>query len=201
MAGSADNSHPQSLFQAPVEEVVGKIVASIRRRRPQVILCDNEFGGYGHPDHIKLHDAAVQAFSAAADPSQYPEAGEPWTPQRLYFTAFTPGLLKLLVRLMPLLGRDPRKFGRNGDIDLVQVVSWETPVHARVEGVIPEEDPAPEKSVIIIRGQARQRLAKIAYQRILMESAFHGREVIVNDHADTSSLSMNWRMGREVRYR
>lgn len=133
MAGSADNQHPASLYQAPMAEVVGKIVASMRAHRPQVVICDNQFGGYGHPDHIKLHQATVAAFDSANDPAQYPEAGPPWQPQRLYFTAFSPGLLKLLVRVMPLFRKDPHKFGRNQDIDLVQIVSWETPIHARVD--------------------------------------------------------------------
>lgn len=133
MAGSADNQHPSSLYQAPMDEVVGKIVASMRKHRPQVVMCDNQFGGYGHPDHIKLHQATVAAFEVANDAAQYPEAGPPWQPQRLYFTAFSPGFLKLLVRLMPLVRKDPRKFGRNHDIDLVQIISWETPIHARVD--------------------------------------------------------------------
>ena len=133
MAGTADNHHPQSLFQAPMEQVVARIVASIRQHQPQVIICDNQYGGYGHPDHIKLHQATVQAFAAAGDATRHPEAGLPWQPQRLYFTAFSPGLLKLLVRLMPLVRRNPRQFGRNKDIDLIQIVSWETPVHARVD--------------------------------------------------------------------
>lgn len=133
MAGSQDNQHPHSLFQAPMGEVVGKIVESIRKHRPQVILCDNEHGGYGHPDHIKLHQATVQAFTAAADPQLYSAAGPPHAAERLYFTAFTPGLLKWLVRIMPLLGRNPRRFGRNEDIDLVEILKWETPVHVRVD--------------------------------------------------------------------
>jgi LmbE family N-acetylglucosaminyl deacetylase len=133
MAGSPDNQHPASLYQAPMDEVVGKIVASMRKHRPQVVICDNQFGGYGHPDHIKLHQATTRAFEIANDATQYPEAGPPWQPQRLYFTAFSPGLLKLLVRLMPLFRQDPRKVGRNHDIDLVQIVSWETPIHARVD--------------------------------------------------------------------
>lgn len=133
MADSPDNQHPQSLYQAPMEQVVGRIVAAIREHRPQVIICDNKYGGYGHPDHIKLHQATIQAFAAAGAADRYPEAGSPYQPQRLYFTAFSPGLLKLLVRLMPLVGRNPRQFGRNKDIDLIQIVSWETPVHTRVD--------------------------------------------------------------------
>ena len=62
MAGAPENAHPDSLFQAPLAEVAGKIAASIRRHRPQVIICDNQFGGYGHPDHIKLHQATLAAF-------------------------------------------------------------------------------------------------------------------------------------------
>lgn len=132
MAGSVENRHPESLYQAPLERVVGQIVASIRRHKPQVIICDNQFGGYGHPDHIKLHQATMAAFRAAADPARFPEAGAPHRPERLYHPAFTAGLLKVLVRLMPLLGRDPRKFGRNHDIDLLQVIRWETPAHVRL---------------------------------------------------------------------
>ncbi len=133
MAGSVDNQNPASLYQAPLDEVVGKIVASMRAHRPQVVMCDNQFGGYGHPDHIKLHQATVRAFEIAGDATQYPEAGPPWQPQRLYFTAFSPGLLKLLVRVMPLFRKNPRTFGRNHDIDLVEIISWETPIHARVD--------------------------------------------------------------------
>lgn len=133
MAGSRDNQHPDSLLQAPMEQVIGQIVASIRRHRPQVIICDNQFGGYGHPDHIKLHQATTRAFHAAGEAAQYPEAGPPHQPQQLYFTAFSAGFLRFLVRLMPLIGRDPRRFGRNRDIDLLEIISWETPIHARLD--------------------------------------------------------------------
>lgn len=133
MAGSDDNQHPDSLYQAPMEEVVGKIVASIRRHRPKVVICDNPFGGYGHPDHIKLHQATVQAVAAAGDPDQFPDQGAAHQPQRLFYTAFSAGIFKFLVRFLPLLGRDPRRFGRNNDIDLIEIMTWETPVHARVD--------------------------------------------------------------------
>ena len=98
-----------------------------------MIICDNQFGGYGHPDHIKLHQATVAAFDAAADPARYPEAGPPHRAERLYHPAFSAGWLKPLVRLMPLVGRDPRRFGRNHDIDLVQMLSWESPAHVRID--------------------------------------------------------------------
>lgn len=133
MAGAPDNEHPDSLVQAPIEKLTGEIVASIRRHRPQVVICDNQFGGYGHPDHIKLHQATVRAFADAANAERYPLAGPPHRAERLYFTTISLGLAKHLFRLLPLVGRDPRKFGRNGDIDLLQILEWETPVHARLD--------------------------------------------------------------------
>lgn len=133
MRGAPENNDPASLFQAPMAKLVGQIVASIRKHRPQVIVCDNQFGGYGHPDHIKLHDATLLAFHAASDPNRYPEAGEPHQARALYHPALGFSSFKLLVRFMPLVGRDPRRFGKNGDIDLTEVVQWETPVHVRID--------------------------------------------------------------------
>ena len=52
----------------------------------------------------------------------------PATPApRLYFTTIPKSLVKFGVRVMPLLRQDPRKFGRNKDIDLVQIASWDVP--------------------------------------------------------------------------
>ena len=81
MAGSPDNQHFNSLVQAPLDRVAGQIVASIRKHRPQIIICDNEFGGYGHPDHIKLHQATVHAFQLANDAAPYPRPDLPTSPR------------------------------------------------------------------------------------------------------------------------
>jgi mycothiol S-conjugate amidase len=60
----------------------------MRDFRPHVILTYDESGGYPHPDHIKTHQVAVEAFEAAADPDRYPEAGdEPWQPLKMYYFA------------------------------------------------------------------------------------------------------------------
>ena len=51
-----------------------------------MILTYDESGGYPHPDHIKTHQVAVEAFNAAADPDRYPEiGGEPWQPSKMYY--------------------------------------------------------------------------------------------------------------------
>ncbi|MEV4318744.1 mycothiol conjugate amidase Mca [Actinocrispum sp. NPDC049592] len=78
---------PEGCFAlVPTEEAAGKLVAVIREFRPHVIVTYDENGGYPHPDHIKCHEVSVAAFEAAGDPERYPEAGEPWTPLKLYYS-------------------------------------------------------------------------------------------------------------------
>ncbi|MFN8485424.1 MAG: PIG-L family deacetylase [Anaerolineae bacterium] len=133
MHGSETSRHPACLAQANVAEVAAKIVAEIRCFKPQVIVTFDQFGGYGHPDHIAIHQATVMAFKAAGDPSQYPDAGEPYQPQKLYYHSFPKTLLRGMVWVMPLFGKDPSKFGRNGDIDMREIASWDVPTTARID--------------------------------------------------------------------
>jgi N-acetyl-1-D-myo-inositol-2-amino-2-deoxy-alpha-D-glucopyranoside deacetylase/mycothiol S-conjugate amidase len=132
MEGAADNSHPDALIMAPLEAVAGRMVRHIRELKPAVVITHDAGGSYGHPDHIATHQAAVRAFSAAGDPLLYPEAGPSFKPAKLYFGVRPLRRLKLLVRLMPLFGKDPRHFGRNGDIDLTRLTSVDYTIDAVV---------------------------------------------------------------------
>ncbi|WP_052436655.1 mycothiol conjugate amidase Mca [Georgenia sp. SUBG003] len=77
---------PEGCFALePLEVPVGALVRQIREFRPHVMTCYDENGGYPHPDHIMAHKVAVAAYEAAADPDAYPEAGEPWAVQKLYY--------------------------------------------------------------------------------------------------------------------
>lgn len=132
MSGSSDNRHPQALAAAPVEQVTERLVPLIRRIRPQVIITFDPIGGYCHPDHVAIHNATVQAFSAAGDASYVCEGLPSYQPQKLYFHTFPRRAMRLLVRVLSLFGMDPQHFGRNKDIDLVQITEPEFPVHARI---------------------------------------------------------------------
>lgn len=85
MAGTADNDHPSSFNQADLDEAVGRLVRIVREEKPQVLVTYDENGGYGHPDHVRAHQITVAAFAAANDPNQFPEAGGPWQPAKLYY--------------------------------------------------------------------------------------------------------------------
>jgi LmbE family N-acetylglucosaminyl deacetylase len=137
MPGSEDNRHPDALVQADHNVLVGRVVATIRALRPQVVVTFDPCGGYGHPDHVSIHYAAKKAFAIAGDPSCYPEqiaqGLSPYAPQKLYYTAFPKGFLKIAVPALRLLGRDPSKFGRNQDINLAEIASWDQEVTTRID--------------------------------------------------------------------
>jgi mycothiol S-conjugate amidase len=62
----------------------------VRTIEPDVIVSYNDFGGYGHPDHIRAALLAKAAFERAGDPAAFPDqlsgpaALRPWTPLKLY---------------------------------------------------------------------------------------------------------------------
>jgi len=77
---------PEGCFAlTSLTEAAAPLVQAVREFRPHVILTYDENGGYPHPDHIKTHQVAVEAFEAAADPDRYPGRGEPWQPLKMYY--------------------------------------------------------------------------------------------------------------------
>ena len=133
MPGSIDNKHADAQVAHPVEEVAGKVVKHIREIKPDIVLTFDPIGGYRHPDHIHIHNATVLAFEKASDPAFFPESGSPFQPGKLYFHTFPRGFLKLLVKLMPLFGKNPQKFGKNGDIDMKSIAEVDFPTHAKID--------------------------------------------------------------------
>ncbi|QYG92042.1 mycothiol conjugate amidase Mca [Iamia sp. SCSIO 61187] len=90
MPDSPDNADPRCFARAPLDEAVGRLVAIIRRERPQVVLTyGDDQSGYPHPDHLKVHDVTMAALPAAADPDAYPEAGAPWQVAKVYWSVWS----------------------------------------------------------------------------------------------------------------
>ncbi len=90
MPGSDANSRPESFASAPLEEAVARLVAVVRRVRPQVIVAyGDDQTGYPHPDHIRAHEVALEAFEAAGDAGSYRGSGEPFEPLKLYYTIWS----------------------------------------------------------------------------------------------------------------
>jgi len=179
MAESPENTHPDSTAMAPLEEIARKVARHIRDIRPQVIVTFDPSGGYGHPDHIAVHRATVEAFRLAGDPQVEIEGLAPYSPEKLYYHTFPRGWLKPLVRLLQRLGVDTQRFGRNRDIDLLALAARDVPVHAVIR----------TRSVAHVKGQAVQchasqtggmpRLALALMVRLLGTKEYFSRAVPV----------------------
>ena len=75
------------LDQADPDEAIAKIVAHLRRIRPQVVVTFDPWGIYGHPDHIAISQLATSAAVAAANPAYDRVDGLPHQVSKLYYRA------------------------------------------------------------------------------------------------------------------
>jgi LmbE family N-acetylglucosaminyl deacetylase len=98
---------------ADEEEAIGRLVKIVRRVRPQVMVTQNEFGGYAHPDHIKTHRVAIGAFYYAGDVERFP-GGEAFRPSKLYYTAFPRSLMRQMAEAIQRAGMENR-FSSEGE--------------------------------------------------------------------------------------
>ncbi|HEV8545372.1 MAG TPA: PIG-L family deacetylase [Candidatus Limnocylindrales bacterium] len=110
MMDDAGNRDPRCFWQADLDEAARRLVWLIREYRPDVVTTYNAFGGYGHPDHIRVHDVAVRAVPRAGDPSWYPEqlegGLESWAPAKFYEQATPDSVRRAMNERMAELGVD-----------------------------------------------------------------------------------------------
>ncbi len=115
MDGTPANQNPVNLHNAPLADVTRKVVGIIREVRPQVLVTFDPNGGYGHPDHIKMHHASMAAWDQAGDPTCYPEqltnGVEPYAPGKLYWTAFSREFFMKAAQYLKEHGHDISQFG------------------------------------------------------------------------------------------
>lgn len=125
MMGSEANQNPGSLwyqYQTDPQNVADRVLDVFRQVQPHVVVTFNRFGGYGHPDHIAIQRATVDAFHRADE-----------RPQKLYFNGIP--LLRARSRVWSALlkGKNPRRMGRNKDIDIVAILNNIEPTHTLVD--------------------------------------------------------------------
>ena len=87
MDGTDGNSDPRSFhhhINTNLDDTTEPLVRLIRATQPDVIATYDDFGGYGHPDHIAAAKIARRAWEVAGDPTWRPAAGPAWSPKKLY---------------------------------------------------------------------------------------------------------------------
>jgi len=91
---AADDVHDNAFWKADLTEAADHLVAIIREVRPQVLVTYDQFGNYGHPDHIQAHRVAMYAAQLAAVPSYRHELGEAWEISKIYWSAIGEGRMR-----------------------------------------------------------------------------------------------------------
>ncbi|GGF54809.1 1D-myo-inositol 2-acetamido-2-deoxy-alpha-D-glucopyranoside deacetylase [Marmoricola endophyticus] len=102
----ADEAPERAFWEADLTEAADHLVAVIREVRPQVLVTYDQFGGYGHPDHIQAHRVATYAAALAAVPSYRPDLGEPWDIAKIYWSAMSASRMRDGIRRLREAGDD-----------------------------------------------------------------------------------------------
>jgi len=63
MKGWPQNDDPESFWSTPVEVAAARLAEILREERPQVVMTYNEYGFYGHPDHIQANRITLAALT------------------------------------------------------------------------------------------------------------------------------------------
>jgi N-acetyl-1-D-myo-inositol-2-amino-2-deoxy-alpha-D-glucopyranoside deacetylase len=94
MIGTPSNENPACFWRADLLEASVELVKVIRETRPQVAITYDDFGSYGHPDHLQAHRITHYAAVLAAVPGFKPELGEPWEIKKIYWTAMSRNVMR-----------------------------------------------------------------------------------------------------------
>jgi len=104
MMGTPQNDRADAFWQADVDEAASLLADVIRETRPQVVVAYNEFGGYGHPDHIQAHRVTMRGIELAAqkgdehpDADTHPDAdssAEPHQVAKVYWSTMPRSVLQ-----------------------------------------------------------------------------------------------------------
>jgi len=111
-------SHDNTFWYADLTEAATYLVEIIREVRPQVLVTYDQFGNYGHPDHIQAHRVAMYAAQLAAVPSYRKDLGEAWEIGKIYWSAISEERMREGLRRMKEAGEEIDFFGGDPEGDL-----------------------------------------------------------------------------------
>jgi N-acetyl-1-D-myo-inositol-2-amino-2-deoxy-alpha-D-glucopyranoside deacetylase len=95
MMDTEPNNRDDSFWRADFEEATRYLVEVIDEVKPHVLITYDEFGGYGHPDHIQAHRVAM----AAAEKSS-------WDIEKIYWNVTPRSVIQEGIDKMKELGSD-----------------------------------------------------------------------------------------------
>lgn len=133
-AVAADTLPDNAFWKADLTEAADELVTVIREVRPQVLVTYDQFGGYGHPDHIQAHRVAMYAAQLAAVPSYRLDLGESHDIAKIYWTAMSESRMRNSLRALREAGDTETFAGMEPDGKLPPFVTPDELISARVDG-------------------------------------------------------------------
>ena len=130
----ADETGADAFWHADLTEAADHLVAVIREVRPQVVVTYDQFGGYGHPDHIQAHRVATYATTLAGVPSYRLDLGEPWEVAKAYWVGISEGRMRESLRALRDAGDTETFQGMEPDGDLPPFVTPDDLISTRIDG-------------------------------------------------------------------
>jgi N-acetyl-1-D-myo-inositol-2-amino-2-deoxy-alpha-D-glucopyranoside deacetylase len=125
--------HPNAFWNADLTEAADHLVAVIREVRPQVLVTYDQFGGYGHPDHIQAHRVATYGAALAAVPSYRHDLGEAWDVPKIYWGAMSESRMRAGLRALREAGDTTSFEGMDPDGPLPHFITPDSDLAAAVD--------------------------------------------------------------------
>ena len=130
---AADDVHDNAFWHADLTEASTYLVEIIREVRPQVLVTYDQFGGYGHPDHIQAHRVATYGAALATVPSYRHDLGEPWEIAKIYWGSMAESRLRAGIRALREAGDTTTFEGMDPDGSLAPFATPDADLAAVVE--------------------------------------------------------------------
>ena len=120
MMGTEPNNRPDVFWKVDFDEATNHLVRVIDEVKPHVMITYDEFGGYGHPDHIQAHRVAMAASEKSA-----------WNIQKIYWNVMPKSVIQEGIDAMKKIGSDFMGAESADDLPFAKDDSF---VHALVDG-------------------------------------------------------------------
>jgi len=98
MMGTPQNDRKDVFWQANLDEAANELVKIVLEIKPQVLITYDEFGGYGHPDHIKAHQVAMRASQIAGE--------QGWQISKIYWNTMPRSVIQMGIDKMKEVGSE-----------------------------------------------------------------------------------------------
>ena len=97
MMGTPPNEREDCFWKADLDSAASVLAKEMLAKKPDVLITYDEFGGYGHPDHIKAHQIAMRAAEMIRSE---------WEIRKIYWNTIPISVIEAGISAMKEVGSD-----------------------------------------------------------------------------------------------